>query len=71
MADKSTSQNTIVDYETIRQELLKAEMLVTDIELEKLTHQVSDTDISAMLPIQLQNNTASWSDLLDEDRGTY
>ena len=71
MTDKSTSLGSSMEYDSIREVLLNAGMLVTDIQSSQIPDEVFETDIEAMLPIQLSKTTASWADLLDEDRGRH
>lgn len=66
--NEGTEITVSTEREHIKQLLLKAGMLVTDIEIpEQYNIEVSED----ILPIVLPPNSKSWTDSVDEDRGEY
>jgi len=67
-AKSSKQSHMLSERELVTQQLLRAGMLVTNIE-------IPDIDVTGlsedMLPIVLPSNSKSWEEALDEDRGEY
>jgi hypothetical protein len=72
--DESTDEiirQRLAERELIRQKLLAAGFLVTEIELSKPLEGWEDEDTDDLLPIQLPPNSKTTAEWLDEERGDY
>lgn len=71
MTDKTSISETQSERDMIRQLLLDAGMLVTDIEIPEIPDGYTSGEIEAMFPIQLPADAQTWAKMLDEERGEY
>jgi hypothetical protein len=67
--DADTLNHRFAERERIRQTLLAASLLVTDIEIPELSEDLDTSD--NLLPIQLSPNSKTIAEWLEEERGEY